>query len=233
MQERSEAMTPTELIAAIGDNEAALNALPDDLRNAVLAAKKEKEESDRRKAEAEREAKKREDEKELVRRDIERKDLLCIGTWAENIPRNRRFALCERDWERYGEYVRGSFSDREVVPCIELCAVDIVRGYMSPYFGYYCGDGEAPHQLRSWWKQRLQPVIEADTEDKFLTRIRCDWNFFHIYNDRPDKTPFPFRILTYEVGDDGDIKITGRSEAKKWQEHRADLEKEFAKGSEE
>ena len=41
MQERSEAMTPTELIAAIGDNEAALNALPDDLRNAVLAANKE------------------------------------------------------------------------------------------------------------------------------------------------------------------------------------------------
>lgn len=34
-------MTPAEIISAIGDNETALNALPDDLRNAVLAAKKE------------------------------------------------------------------------------------------------------------------------------------------------------------------------------------------------
>lgn len=224
-------MTTTELIAAIGDNKAALDALPDDLRNAVLAAKKEKEESDRRMAEAEREAQKREDEKYRVRRDKERKELLCIGTWAENIPRNRRFVLCERDWKKYGEYVKGSFIEREVVPCIELCAVDIVRGYTSPYFGYYCGDGETPQQLRSWWEQRLQPVIEADTEDKFLTRISCDWIFFHIYNDRPDKPHFPFRILTYEVGDDGNIKITGRSEAKTWQEHRTDLKKEFAKGS--
>lgn len=225
-------MTPIELVAAIGDNEAALNALPDDLRNAVLAAKKEKEESDRRMAEAEREARKREDEKERARRDKERKELLCIGTWAEDIPRNRRFALCERDWKRYAEYVTGGWrynDPHELVPVKELCAVDIVRGYTSPYFGYYCGDGEAPHQLRSWWKQRLQPVIEAETEDDCLKCIRAEWNFFHIYNDCPDEPPFPFRILTYEVGDDGDIKITGRSEAKKWQEHRADLEKEFAK----
>lgn len=49
-------MTPIELVAAIGNNETALNALPDNLRNAVLAVKKEKEESDRRIAEAEREA---------------------------------------------------------------------------------------------------------------------------------------------------------------------------------
>lgn len=229
-------MTPTELIAAIGDNEDALNALPDDLRNAVLAAKKEKEESDRRMAEAEREAQKKNDELARIRREkeaAERKELLCLGTWAENIPRNRRFALCERDWKRYGEYVRGNYSEREVVPCIELCAIDIVRGYTSPYFGYYCGEGVEQYQLKSWWEQRLKPVIEANTKDEFLTRIRCDWNFFHIYNDRPDQPHFPFRILTYEVGDDGNIKITGRSEAKKWQEHRADLKKEFAKGSEE
>lgn len=220
-------MTPIEILSAIGDNKTALDALPDDLRNEVLAVKKEKEERDRRMAEAEREAQKKADEKERVRRDNERKDFLCIGTWAENIPRNRRFVLCERDWKRYGEYVRGSSSEREVVDCIKLCAVDIVRGYSNPYFGYYGGDGEAPHQLRWWWKERLQPVIEAETEDKFLTRIRCDWNFFKLYPAH--EADYPFRILTYEVGDDGDIKITGRSESKTWQEHRADLEKEFAK----
>lgn len=224
-------MTPIELLVAIGDNKTALDALPDDLRNAVLAAKKEKEENDRRMSKAEREARKKAEEEALRRRkkeEKERKDLLCIGTWAENIPRNRRFALCERDWKRYGKYVRGCFG-REVVPCIELCAVDIVRGYTSPYFGYFCGEGVEQHQLRNWWEQRLQPVIEAKTNDEFLARIRCDWDSFHIYNN----LPFPFRTLTYEVGDDGNIKITGRSESKTWQEHRADLEQEFAKGYEE
>lgn len=224
-------MTPIELLVAIGDNKTALDALPDDLRNAVLAAKKEKEENDRRMSKAEREAQKKNDELARIRREkeaAERKELLCLGTWAENIPRNRRFALCERDWMRLREYSRRSFGKSQMVPCIELCAVDIVRGYTSPYFGYYCGDGEDPHQLRSWWKERLQPVIEAETEDSFLARISIDWNFFHIY-DNPNELPFPFRTLTYEVGDDGNIKITGRSEAKTWQEHCADLKKEFAK----
>lgn len=76
-------MTPIEILSAIGDNKTALDALPDNLRNEVLAAKKEKEESDRRMSEAEREAQKKADEKERVRRDIERKEFLCIETRTE------------------------------------------------------------------------------------------------------------------------------------------------------
>ena len=75
----------------------------------------------------------------------------------------------------------------------------------------------------------MKPVMEAKTKDELPTCIRCDWNFFEIY--RNYVAEFPFRILTYEVGADGNIEITGRSEAKTWQEHCADLKKEFAKGS--
>lgn len=232
-------MTNAELIALIGNNEAALSALPENLRKEILAVKKEKEDSDRRLAEARTkaniDAQRKREEEDRIRREkeeAERKELLCIGTWAENIPRNRRFVLCERDWQCYAEYVTGGgrYNDpHELVPVKELCAVDIVRGYMSPYFGYYCGDGEKPYQLKSWWEERLKPAIMSETTDSFLTRIRCDWNFFKIY----EREEFPFRILTYGVDKWGVVNITGRSVCKTWQEHRADLEKEFAKGAEE
>lgn len=228
-QERIESMTPIELLAAIGNNKAALDVLPDNLRNAVLAAKKEKEESDRRMVEARKKAESEEQRKrekeELLRREREEKetmDCLCLGTWAENIPRNRRFALCVRDWKRFSDNI---YND-ELVNCIERCAVDVVRGYMNPYFGYFCGDGMEQHQLKSWWEQRLKPVIEAKTKNEFLTRIRNDWDFFKIYQE--GETEFPFRILTYKVDEKGTITITGESKTKTWQEHRADLEREFA-----
>ena len=131
-----------------------------------------------------------------------------------------RFALCERRWRRFIGF-RGYEADPSLwQEEAEWCAIDLVRGYKSPYWGYY-GDPSL------FVKNRIKPLLEANTVSKLVQRISCDWNFFSVCQEDLEK---PFCILSYDVNQDGNsIIITGRSEYKTFEEHKDALKQEIEK----
>ena len=196
------------IVLAVADSESAMGALPEEVRNSIILFKKENEErimaeERRREVELKREAEKARQREEALR--AERDKLLCKGTWGERVPRYRRFALCERT--RYdGSRV--------------YCAIDLVRGAKSPYWGYF----DSP---TSFYEDRLAPVYEAEDEARLLRLLREDWDFFFI-DGRSDETEWKFCVLSYEVNGNGKgITILSRGEAKTWREHRDALKEEF------
>ena len=210
-------MTKEEIIMKLSER---CPDLPDDLLKEVRKVQKEAEEKAQRMladALVEKERKRRKAEEDKLR-----KELLCIGSWGEKVPLERRFALCESIGERRDD------PSKDFEKVTEYCAIDLVRGYASPYWGYYmyCGDPSASYY------NRVRPIIDAKTESDRIDFIRLEWNFFSspVYDRK-------FRVLEYTVKDLGckdtygtpkfEVTITGRSPLRTFKKHQELLRKEF------
>jgi len=196
------------ILLAVAKNSEAMSALPQIVQEQILDFKKTHEKEILRK-EAERKRLEEEAEKERERRfEAQRKErdrLLCKGEWGEKVPLERRFVLCERDpeiWNQEKHY----------------CAIDLVRGYKSPYWNYY--DYGLPGE--EFVKQRIKPVLEAETETDLVKFMSREYNFFNFLDyEKNDK----FCVCTYSFSPH--FAITGRGEYKTLAEHQADLKREF------
>ena len=219
-------MTIEELVLSLAENEESMAALTDDQRKFVLSYKKENEE--RIKAERnERERKDRAFKKAEERLKAERRNLfdklLCKGTWGELVPPDRRFCLCERDGKRFVGFCGQEDDPTKWKDKLEYCVIDIVRGYTSPYWGYY---DLMNNHLKAWYKERMHAILSAETEDERAEIIIHDFNFFNIDDEeRNDK----FRILDYEVDGNGNVTVVGRSKDMTLKQHQEALKREFAK----
>lgn len=204
------------ILLAVARCPAAMEALPEEVVDKLTRFRERDEERIRKEVEREKIRRAEEEAWKRQRAEEERKEmdeLLCTGTWAENIPRRRRFALCaakvySAENQTYEEW---------------YCAIDLVRGFKSPYFGYYSD----PHLFYIY---RIKPVLEATTKNDLRKELRVNWNFFSIKNHDLGKK---FSILEYEVyksemgAEEERVRVVSRSEEKTWEEHLVDLKKEF------
>ena len=216
-------------------NCADVDKLPKELRDKVVKMRDDEEERVR-KAEADAiERKRQEDEARKKEKDEESRRLLCTGQWGEKVPPKRRFALCYR----MGKFsYDGDHWNKEPF----YCAIDLVRGYMSPYWHYY-GDGSEAGQRDAFYNERIRPVLEAYEEGddiKLFKVLRSDWDFFKIHEEDLNTK---FEVLDYHiekgtglsfhVRNDGwkadKVVVYGRSKPMTFAEHQAALKKEFDK----
>jgi len=227
-------------------NTVQLDSLPEKLREGLLrvkteeAARIEAEAEARRKEEEER---RREEAERARKRDEERRKLLCTGEWGEKVPLKRRFALCRRMGVKFVGFVGQEKDPSKWVPEEEFCAIDLVRGYKSPYWGYF---GPQQVQLDAFYTERVRPVLEAGNDDELVRFLRCEWDFFEIREDEKDE---PFEVLDYKVetvknsrewswairrDEEGNliadkVVVTGCSPLLTFKEHQENLRKEFDK----
>lgn len=214
-------MTQHEFMMSIGEKEDILKLMNEDeksfLTSYVAKMKKEQAMFDERL----KKEKARFEEKQLKRR----RSLLGLeyGEWVRNIPRKERFVIAVRDSEHFIGWSGDEKNDPSKWVSVEsCCAIDILRGYMSPYWGYY-GDTEytsVSRQVELFYKERVSKIENAKNEDRLVTVIDCNWNFFYINNDYKDTK---FAILDYEIDENGNVKILGRSDYKTFSEHQKDL----------
>lgn len=180
--------------------------LPEGLRDEAYKWLSENEarlEEERRLAEeAEKEA-----EKERTRRESELEsaldELLCRGTAWSNVMRKFRFALCRRS-------VDGAY-----------CAVDLARGYMSPYWGYWGGDLCAT----KFYTSQISPVLTAVCDEELARLIEHDWNFFEVAEHEK------FSVVDYTVVD-GKVHVNGLGPEMTLKEHQRAMEEKYGLGGE-
>lgn len=211
------------VLLEIAKNSEAMSALPKIVQEQLLDFKKKHEEEFlRQEAERKRleEEAQKERKKQAERKRMESNRLLCKGKWGEKVPLERRFVLCERDGKRYvpGHHSWDNRDPGNWVPEKQYCAIDLVRGYKSPYWGYF-GYGLPGEEFV---KQRIKPVLEAKTEADLVQFLRMEYDFFNI-EDREKKEKFC--ICTYSFSPY--FTITGRGKYKTLAEHQADLKREF------
>lgn len=209
----------SEIVLRVAESEPAMAALPEDVRKAVtefneknkeriLKEKAEKEERERRRREYE-EAEKRKEQSEMDK-------LLCRGEWGEKVPRNRRFALCYKEVPHFIGYVGQEKREDKWVPRGEYCPIDLVRGYMAPYWVYF---GGGPDHC---WKDRMRALFAAEDELSLFRKIRIDWNFFRLREEDDG-----FSVCEYSVDEKGHVTILRIGEKKTLKEHQEELKKEF------
>lgn len=219
-----------DLILKIADSPA-LEALPSEVREEILRLKRE---HDRREATLEKERKDEEIRVRKERLDMERK-LLCLGEWGEKVPLKRRFALCERIGKRFVGHIGQEGDPTKWEDEVQYCAIDLVRGIMSPYWAYF-GASTKQGQLDAFYNERVRPALEK-TGDDLVTFLSCEWNFFRI-DDQPGHEKIKFQVLDYDVEKDVGIPfayakkydkvvVIGKSEPMTWREHMDALRKEF------
>lgn len=202
-----------EIVLAVSNCDAAMEALPEELKAAILETKAEHGKRIEEEIKLRDEAKKR-DEALAARRkkelEAKKRKLLCKGTWKERVPLDRRFVLCEREWENIKEH----------------CVVDLLRGFKMPYFGYYGCDDKCNQDLvdSRTYTEMLKPVLEAEDDDKLAEFIEREADFFDIGGE---EAKMPFCICKFESPKGGFIRITDRGPMKTLSEHLKDLEKEF------
>lgn len=225
-------------------NSKEVELLPKPLRDQVVALRDEEEERVR-KWEAEiREREREREEATRKEREEERRKFLCIGEWGENVPPKRRFALCCRMGREFIGWIGQERDPSKWKEVPEYCAIDLVRGIMNPYWGYW-GANTEEGQRNAFYNEGIRPVLEAfdaGDEPKALDCIRRDWDFFKI--DRKEDVDMKFMVLHYHLdkgaGHDGfsrrcsgpkadRVVIDGRSELKTLAEHQEDLKREFCK----
>ena len=201
-------MEAAKLLAEIAKCDKVMHELSEELRAEINRFKDEETErliKERKKREKEEARDRKKQEKLMKKRNDE---LLCKGTWAEHLPLKDRFVLCECDGPRFVDHPEEKMS---------YCAIDIVRGYMAPYWGYY-GYSD---RVTPFYEYKLKPLFAAkDDEDKLADRIDCDFNFFKIAEPRND---VPFRVLDYVIGKDGFVNIIRKSKTKRLAQHQQDL----------
>ena len=208
-----------EILLSVANCDSAMSAMPDSVRAEILSVKgevdrrvKDREEADRKIEIERREA----DEKA---RQAESAKYLCKGSWGERVSLYRRFALCESIGK---EFVGHQISNpTHWVDRVEICPIDLVRGFMGPYWGYYDG---MTNPLKGAY-QRIKDVIDAEGTSQLPMTILYNFGSFPI-DDKINNRPFV--ILSYTVDAEGEVRVTGRGEMKTWEQHRAALKAEFA-----
>lgn len=216
------------ILLEIAKNREAMSALPQNVQKQLLDFKKkhrdevlwEQAHKKRLEEEAEKERK-----KQAERERRERNKLLCKGEWGEKVPLERRFVLCERDGKRFVGMIGQERNPAAWVPEKECCAIDLVRGYKSPYWGYF-GNGRLGGE--EFVKQRIKPVLEAKTKADLVWFLSREYDFFEL---RPEEKEEKFCVCTYSFSPH--FTITGRGEYKTLAEHQADLKREFCKDNKE
>lgn len=212
-------MELSSIILKVEECEAAMSALPDDIRKAICEFGASNRELILKK-EAERKAKeirlREAEEAQRIKVQKEMDGLLCKGDWGENVPRARRFALCYKKINHFVGHIGQESQDDKWVPHGEYCPIDLVRGYMSPYWGYF--GGGADH----CWRERIKPIMDSSDDYLLCKAIRIDWNFFKLKDKYDD-----FSVCEYSVDDNGHVTILQIGESKPLKDHQDDLRKEF------
>ena len=207
-------MLNDELLAKIAESDAA-KSLPPELKKNLdefMAERKKMEESAQEIKEAADRASKKWEREELELRE----KLLRPEPWVPKVPVLRRFALCARP---AGKDRFPYEPERTEI----YCAVDLVTGFMSPYWGYYGYDD----YLTPFFTQRIHPLLKARDENELYSHIKADWNFFHI-DERSLGNDLKFSVLQYKFDEKTKhVEILGRSKPMTWKNHRESLKKEF------
>lgn len=215
-----------QLLLAISQNKNVLALLSVEQKESLLLFKAEKEQDILRCKEHEKmeqEAIERRRKEEAEKQEAERRELLCLGDWRENVPLHRRFALCERVGKRFIGWCGQESDPSKWKDEIEYCAIDLIRGFTSPYWGYWVERDKYKEMIR-FFQNRIKPILDAKDDEERLGEIRYNWNIF------PEEGSVPFRLLSYEILPDGmNIEVTGRSEYKTFEEHKDALKQEIEK----
>ena len=110
----------------------------------------------------------------------------------------------------------------------ECCAIDLLRGFMSPYWGYYVVISDMVElQAKAFYKKRVSKVMYAKTDDELCKVLDYEWNFFK-FDDYNEINP-KFGILDYIIDSKGEFTILGVSEYKTLAEHQEDLRRKYKK----
>lgn len=221
-------MTYTDFMMSIGQNKEILKLMSLEeqfyAKNFVKERKKEIAVFERRKKQEELRRK-----KELEKKYI---DLLGLGQgeWVRNIPKYKRFVIAIKDGKRFtGFNTTSELKDPSKWKSIkECCAIDILRGFKSPYWGYYSvPDDDIGLQAKRFYGHHVSNVMNAKDDDELVKVLCSDWNFFKC-DDHGEKD-IKFGILDYIIDAKGVFTILGVSEYKTWREHREDLRKKYQK----
>ena len=163
--------------------------------------------------------------------EMKRNKLLGLeyGEWVRNIPKYGRFVIAVEDGKRFiGWNIDSDLEDPTQWKSIkECCAIDILRGYKSPYWGYYCVSGDdVVLQANAFYENRVSKVMLAENDDELVKVLDYNWNFFKYDNTKSDAK---FGILDYIVDSEGKITVLGVSEYKTLREHLEDLKSKYMK----
>lgn len=217
----------SDLLLAVAENSAVMACLPDDVRKGiedfkidqkwVILARREREKKERQQQE-ERIKKAAREKQEKARK------LLCKDSWGKKVPLNRRFALCVRMGKKFIGCSWEHKDPTKWIPEEQCCAIDLVRGYKAPYWGYYAYptiEGSAS----LFYKNAIKPILEAESEKSLVEQIASGFNVFHLSNHKNEMDE-PFSIVKYEVIGGDCIRFLERGPQKTWKEHQRDLQME-------
>lgn len=218
-------MTQHDFLMSIGEKDDVIKLLSEDEKDFLTSYVNKMKKDQSRFEELLKKEKSLMEEKQLKRR----RNLLGLeyGEWAMNIPRKERFVIAVKDSKHFIGWSGQEHRDPSKWVDVESCgAIDILRGYMSPYWGYYGDTHYTPisKQVEYFYKERLSKIVDAENDDRLVTIIDCDWNFFDVNSDVKDTK---FAILDYSIDENGNAKILGRSEYKTFAEHHEDLKKKY------
>ena len=221
-------MNYNDFMMSIGQNEEILKLMPLDeqffAKNFVKERKKELDKiENQRKMEELRS--KMEHEKRYI-------NLLGLdhGEWVRNIPKYKRFVIAVKDGKRFTGFnctseLKDPSNWKDIKEC---CAIDLLRGFMSPYWGYYDVINDMVElQAKAFYKKRVSKVMYAKTDDELCKVLDYQWNSFKCDDD--NEINLKFGILDYIIDSKGEFTILGVSEYKTPAEHQEDLRKKYRK----
>ncbi len=155
---------------------------------------------------------------------------LDLGEWVRSVPRGRRFVLAYRRGRRYvGCKFPGEHDDpRNWEPEDQYCCMDLLRGYKSPYFGYCQPGGVLDRCVR----EKLTRALAAKGDEELAGVVRLEFDFFDYdkADEEYDASQGGIAVASYAVDAGGRVTITGRGPMKTLKQHQEDLRKEFGNG---
>ena len=155
---------------------------------------------------------------------------LDYGEWVRNIPKYKRFVIGVKDGKRFtGLSYASELKDPSKWENIkECCAIDLLRGFKSPYWGYYYVTNDMVElQAKKFYMERVFNVMNANTDDELCKVLDSYWNFFKF--DDHNEINLKFGILDYIIDAKGEFTIIGVSEYKTLAEHQEDLRRKYQK----
>lgn len=150
------------------------------------------------------------------------------GEWVRNIPKYKRFVIGVKDGKRftglsYANELKDPSKWENIKQC---CAIDLLRGFTSPYWGYYYVTNDMVElQAKKFYMERVFNVMNAKTDDELCKVLDSDWNFFKF--DDHNESNVKFGILDYIVDAKGEFTILGVSEYRTLAEHQEDLRRKY------